>query len=255
MKADECLIYTDVDGVYTTDPRVVPEARRLRTVSFEEMLEMASMGSKVLQIRSVEFAGKYKVKLRVLSSFTAWDIDINEEATSGTLITFEEDENMEQAIVSGIAFSREEAKISVLGVPDRPGIAYQILGAVADAKIEVDVIIQNISKEGKTDFSFTVNRGEYSKTVDLLKEKVLPSLGAQEIVGDTKICKVSIVGIGMRSHVGVASKMFRVLSEEGINIQMISTSEIKTSVVIDEKYMELAVRALHKAFDLDHSPF
>ena len=254
MKADECLIYTDVDGVYTTDPRVVPEARRLHTVSFEEMLEMASMGSKVLQIRSVEFAGKYKVPLRVLSSFTPWDIDINEEAVSGTLITFEEDEHMEQAIVSGIAFSRDEAKISVLGVPDKPGIAYQILGAVADANIDVDVIIQNISKDGKTDFSFTVNRGEYNKTVDLLKEKVLPGLGAQEVVGDTKICKVSIVGIGMRSHVGVASKMFRVLSEEGINIQMISTSEIKTSVVIDEKYMELAVRALHKAFELDQAP-
>ena len=254
MKADECLIYTDVDGVYTTDPRVVPDARRLKTVSFEEMLEMASMGSKVLQIRSVEFAGKYKVPLRVLSSFTPWDIDINEEAASGTLITFEEDEHMEQAIVSGIAFSREEAKISVLGVPDKPGIAYQILGAVADANIDVDVIIQNISKDGKTDFSFTVNRGEYNKTVELLKEKVLPGLGAQEVVGDTKICKVSIVGIGMRSHVGVASKMFRVLSEEGINIQMISTSEIKTSVVIDEKYMELAVRALHKAFELDQPP-
>ena len=254
MKADECLIYTDVDGVYTTDPRVVPEARRLNTVSFEEMLEMASLGSKVLQIRSVEFAGKYKVPLRVLSSFTPWDIDINEEAVSGTLITFEEDEHMEKAIVSGIAFSREEAKISVLGVPDRPGIAFQILGAVADANIDVDVIIQNISKDGKTDFSFTVNRGEYNKTVDLLKEKVLPNLGAQEVVGDTKICKVSIVGIGMRSHVGVASKMFRVLSEEGINIQMISTSEIKTSVVIDEKYMELAVRALHKAFELDQPP-
>ena len=212
------------------------------------------MGSKVLQIRSVEFAGKYKVPLRVLSSFTPWDIDINEEAASGTLITFEEDEHMEQAIVSGIAFSRDEAKISVLGVPDKPGIAYQILGAVADANIDVDVIIQNISKDGKTDFSFTVNRGEYNKTVDLLKEKVLPGLGAQEVVGDTKICKVSIVGIGMRSHVGVASKMFRVLSEEGINIQMISTSEIKTSVVIDEKYMELAVRALHKAFELDQPP-
>ena len=251
MKADECLIYTDVDGVYTTDPRVVPEARRLHTVSFEEMLEMASMGSKVLQIRSVEFAGKFKVPLRVLSSFTPWDIDINEEAKSGTLITFEEDEDMEQAIVSGIAFNRDEAKISVLGVPDKPGIAYQILGAVADANIEVDVIIQNLSKDGKTDFSFTVNRGEFAKAMDLLKAQVLPSLGAQEVVGDTKICKVSIVGIGMRSHVGVASKMFRVLSEEGINIQMISTSEIKTSVVIDEKYMELAVRSLHKAFDLD----
>ncbi len=254
MKAAECLIYTDVDGVYTTDPRVVPEARRLHTVSFEEMLEMASLGSKVLQIRSVEFAGKYKVPLRVLSSFTPWDIDINQEASSGTLITFEEDEQMEQAIVSGIAFNRDEAKISVLGVPDKPGIAYQILGAVADANIEVDMIIQNISRDGKTDFSFTVNRNEFAKAVDMLKTRVLPGLGAQEVVGDTKICKVSIVGIGMRSHVGIASKMFRVLSEEGINIQMISTSEIKTSVVIDEKYMELAVRALHKAFDLDQSP-
>jgi len=254
MKADECLIYTDVDGVYTTDPRVVPEARRLHTVSFEEMLEMASMGSKVLQIRSVEFAGKYKVKLRVLSSFTPWDIDINEEAKSGTLITFEEDENMEQAIVSGIAFTRDETKISVLGVPDKPGIAYQILGAVADANIEVDMIIQNISKDGKTDFSFTVNHGDYAKAMDLLKNVVVPKLGAQEAVGDTKICKVSIVGIGMRSHVGVASTMFRVLSEEGINIQMISTSEIKTSVVIDEKYMELAVKALHKAFGLEQAP-
>ena len=253
MKADECLIYTDVDGVYTTDPRVVPEARRLNKVSFEEMLEMASLGSKVLQIRSVEFAGKYKVPMRVLSSFTPWDIDIHEEAASGTLITFEEDEQMEQAVVSGIAFNRDEAKISVLGVPDKPGIAYQILGAVADANIEVDVIIQNLSKDGKTDFSFTVHRNDYARCVDLLKDKVLPALGASEIVGDTKICKVSIVGIGMRSHVGVASKMFRSLSEEGINIQMISTSEIKTSVVIDEKYMELAVRALHKAFDLDQA--
>ena len=253
LKADECLIYTDVDGVYTTDPRVVPEARRLHTVSFEEMLEMASLGSKVLQIRSVEFAGKYKVPMRVLSSFTPWDIDINEEAASGTLITFEEDEQMEQAVVSGIAFNRDEAKISVLGVPDKPGIAYQILGAVADANIEVDVIIQNLSKDGKTDFSFTVHRNDYARTIDLLKEKVLPGLGATEVSGDAKICKVSIVGIGMRSHVGVASKMFRSLSEEGINIQMISTSEIKTSVVIDEKYMELAVRALHKAFDLDQA--
>ena len=253
LKAAECLIYTDVDGVYTTDPRVVPEARRLQTVCFEEMLEMASLGSKVLQIRSVEFAGKYKVPMRVLSSFTPWDIDIHEEAASGTLITFEEDEQMEQAVVSGIAFNRDEAKISVLGVPDKPGIAYQILGAVADANIEVDVIIQNLSKDGKTDFSFTVHRNDYAKTLDLLKDKVLPSLGAAEVAGDAKICKVSIVGIGMRSHVGVASKMFRALSEEGINIQMISTSEIKTSVVIDEKYMELAVRALHKAFDLDQA--
>lgn len=254
LKADECLIFTDVDGVYTTDPRIVPQARRLNSISFEEMLEMASLGSKVLQIRSVEFAGKYRVPLRVLSSFTPWDIDIGEEAKSGTLITFEEDENMEHAVVSGIAFSRDEAKISVLGVPDRPGIAYQILGAVADANIEVDMIIQNLSKDGKTDFSFTVNRGEYARTVELLKEKVVPALGAADVSGDTHICKVSIVGIGMRSHVGVASKMFRVLSEEGINIQMISTSEIKTSVVIDEKYMELAVRALHRAFGLDSAP-
>ena len=254
LKAAECLIYTDVDGVYTTDPRVVPEARRLSTVSFEEMLEMASMGSKVLQIRSVEFAGKYQVPLRVLSSFTPWDIPIAEEAASGTLITFEEDEKMEQAVVSGIAFNRDEAKISILGVPDRPGIAYQILGAVADANIEVDVIIQNVSHEGKTDFSFTVHRNEYARAVDVLKTKVAPTLGTDRIEGDTKICKVSIVGIGMRSHVGIASKMFRALSEEGINIQMISTSEIKTSVVIDEKYMELAVRALHRAFDLDQPP-
>ena len=251
LKASECLIYTDVDGVYTTDPRVVPEAKRLLTISFEEMLEMASMGSKVLQIRSVEFAGKYKVPLRVLSSFTPWDIDLQEEARSGTLISFEEDEKMEQAIVSGIAFNRDEAKISVIGVPDKPGIAYQILGAVAEANIEVDMIIQNISKDGKTDFSFTVHRNDHAKTMDLLKGKVMPELGAAEVVGDAKICKVSIVGIGMRSHVGVASKMFKTLSEEGINIQMISTSEIKTSVVIDEKYMELAVRALHKTFDLD----
>ena len=251
MQAQECLIYTDVDGVYTTDPRVVPEARRLKTVSFEEMLEMASLGSKVLQIRSVEFAGKYRVPLRVLSSFTPWDIDIHEEAASGTLITFEEDEHMEQAIVSGIAFNRDEAKIALRGVPDKPGIAYQILGAVAQANVDVDMIIQNISKDGKTDFSFTVNRGDYAKTMDLLRASVIPGLGLDDLEGDTKICKVSIVGIGMRSHVGIASKMFRALSEEGINIQMISTSEIKTSVVIDEKYIELAVRALHKAFDLD----
>ncbi|MEY2656236.1 MAG: hypothetical protein RLZZ524_3264 [Pseudomonadota bacterium] len=251
MKAAECLIYTDVDGVYTTDPRVVPEARRLHTVSFEEMLEMASLGSKVLQIRSVEFAGKYRVPMRVLSSFTPWDIAIEEEAKSGTLITFEEDEKMEQAVVSGIAFNRDEAKITVMGVPDKPGIAYSILGKVADANIDVDVIIQNVSHDGRTDFSFTVHRNDFQRTVDLLNKDVVPALGAKEVLGDTKICKVSIVGIGMRSHAGVASTMFRALSEEGINIQMISTSEIKTSVVIDEKYMELAVRALHKAFDLD----
>ena len=253
LKASECLIYTDVDGVYTTDPRVVPAARRLSTVSFEEMLEMASLGSKVLQIRSVEFAGKFKVPMRVLSSFTPWDIDLAEEAQSGTLITFEEDEKMEKAVVSGIAFNRGEAKISVLGVPDTPGIAYRILGPVAEANIEVDVILQNISKDGLADFSFTVSQGDYQRAMDLLQSKVVPELGAKEAVGDPSICKVSIVGIGMRSHAGVASTMFRTLSEEGINIQMISTSEIKTSVVIDEKYLELAVRALHTAFGLDKS--
>jgi aspartate kinase len=251
LKADECLIYTDVDGVYTTDPRIVPEARRLSTISFEEMLEMASLGSKVLQIRSVEFAGKYRVPLRVLSSFTPWDIDIQTEAKSGTLITFEEDEQMEQAVVSGIAFNRDEAKVTVIGVPDKPGIAFQIIGPVADANIDIDVIIQNVSHSGRTDFSFTVHRNDYQRTLEVLKTTVLPATGAQEVSGDPKICKVSIVGIGMRSHVGVASKMFRTLSDERINIQMITTSEIKTSVVIDEKYMELAVRALHKAFDLE----
>jgi aspartate kinase len=254
MKAAECLIYTDVDGVYTTDPRVVPEARRLATISFEEMLEMASLGSKVLQIRSVEFAGKYRVKLRVLSSFTEWDIPIDEEARSGTLITFEEDANMEQAVVSGIAFNRDEAKVTILGVPDKPGVAFRILGPVAEANIDVDVIIQNVSHDGKTDFSFTVHRNDYQRTLDLLKTQIAPATGAREVTGDTRICKVSIVGIGMKSHVGVAATMFRILSEEGINIQMISTSEIKTSVVIDEKYMELAVRSLHRAFDLDGKP-
>jgi len=253
MKADECLIYTDVDGVYTTDPRIVPEARRMHTISFEEMLEMASLGSKVLQIRSVEFAGKYRVPLRVLSSFTPWDIPIDEEAGSGTLITFEEDVKMEQAVVSGIAFNRDEAKVSLLGVPDKPGVAHAILGPVADANIDVDVIIQNIGHDGRTDFSFTVHRNDYQRTMELLKAVVVPRTGAEKVVGDPKICKVSIVGIGMRSHVGVASKMFNVLSQEGINIQMITTSEIKTSVVIDEKYMELAVRALHKAFDLEQA--
>jgi aspartate kinase len=254
LKADECLIYTDVDGVYTTDPRIVPEARRLATISFEEMLEMASLGSKVLQIRSVEFAGKYRVPTRVLSSFTPWDIPIEEEAASGTLITFEEDEKMEKAVVAGIAFNRDEAKISVIGVPDRPGIAFQILGPVAEANIDVDVIIQNVSHDGRTDFSFTVPRGDFQRTLDLLKSKVQPAIGAAEVRGDPKICKVSIVGIGMKSHSGVAAKMFRTLSEEGINIQMITTSEIKTSVVLDEKYMELAVRALHKAFELEGVP-
>ena len=251
LKADECLIYTDVDGVYTTDPRIVPEARRMASISFEEMLEMASLGSKVLQIRSVEFAGKYKVKTRVLSSLTPPDIPLQLEAGSGTLITFEEDTSMEQAVISGIAFNRDEAKITVMNVPDRPGIAFQILGPVADANIDVDVIIQNQSVGGMTDFSFTVHRNEYQKALDVLNGKVREAIKAGDIVGDPRICKVSAVGIGMRSHVGIASQMFRTLSEEGINIQMISTSEIKISVVIEDKYMELAVRALHKAFGLD----
>ncbi len=254
LHADECLIFTDVDGVYTTDPRIVAEARRMDSVSFEEMLEMASLGSKVLQIRSVELAGKYKMPIRVLSSFTDPDIILQDEAQSGTLITFEEYEKMEKAIVSGITYSRNEAKISVLGVPDTPGIAYQILGSVAEANIDVDVIIQNIGKDGKTDFSFTVNQSDYAHTLDLLKNQVLSKTGAAEVLGDNKICKVSVVGIGMRSHAGVASKMFSTLADEGINIQMISTSEIKISVVIDEKYLELAVRSLHKAFELDKVP-
>jgi aspartate kinase len=244
LKADECQIYTDVDGVYTTDPRIVPEARRLETITFEEMLELASLGSKVLQIRSVEFAGKYKVKLRVLSSF--------EEGGNGTLITFEDDDNMEKAIISGIAFNRDEAKITVLGVPDKPGIAYQILGPVAEANIDVDMIIQNVGADGSTDFTFTVHRNEYAKAIEILK-KVQTHIGAREVSGDDKIAKVSVVGVGMRSHVGIASAMFRTLAEEGINIQMISTSEIKISVVIDEKYLELAVRVLHKAFNLEQS--
>ncbi|MEQ1837835.1 MAG: aspartate kinase [Candidatus Nitrotoga sp.] len=243
LGADECQIYTDVDGVYTTDPRIVPEARRLKTITFEEMLEMASLGSKVLQIRSVEFAGKYKVRLRVLSSF--------QDEGEGTLITFEEDKDMEQAIISGIAFNRDEAKITVRGVPDRPGIAYQIIGPVSDANIDVDIIIQNVGTDGTTDFSFTVHRNEFSKAMEILKNKVQKHIGAADVVGDDKTAKVSVVGVGMRSHVGIASKMFRTLAEEGINIQMISTSEIKISVVIDEKYLELAVRVLHKAFDLD----
>jgi aspartate kinase len=245
LKADECQIYTDVDGVYTTDPRIVPNARRLKTVTFEEMLEMASLGSKVLQIRSVEFAGKYKVKLRVLSSF--------QDEGEGTLITFEEEADMEQAIISGIAFNRDEAKITVQGVPDKPGIAYQILGPVADANIDVDMIVQNAGTHGLTDFSFTVPRNDYARARKLIEE-VQKHIGAKELIGDDRIAKVSIVGVGMRSHCGIASKAFRALSEEGINIQMISTSEIKISVVIDEKYLELAVRVLHDAFDLAHEP-
>lgn len=251
LKADECLIYTDVDGVYTTDPRVEPAARRLEKVTFEEMLEMASLGSKVLQIRSVEFAGKYRVPTRVLSSLTDPLIALDVEMQSGTLITFEEDQKMEQAVISGIAFNRDEAKITVQGVPDRPGIAFAILGKVAAANIDVDVIIQNQSVEGLTDFSFTVHRNEYQKTLNVLREQVQGEIKAKQILGDDKIAKVSVVGIGMRSHVGIASKMFETLSNENINIQMISTSEIKISVVIEDKYMELAVRALHKAFGLE----
>jgi len=250
LKADECQIYTDVDGVYTTDPRIVPEARRLKTITFEEMLEMASLGSKVLQIRSVEFAGKYKVRLRVLSSLTDPMMPIAEESRSGTLITFEEDEKMEQAVISGIAFSRDEAKITVVGVPDRPGIAYAILGPIADANIDVDMIIQNASADGITDFSFTVPRNDHGRAMEIAR-KVQSHIGARDIVGDNKVCKVSLVGVGMRSHVGIASTMFRTMAEEGINIQMISTSEIKISVVVDEKYLELAVRVLHKAFSLE----
>ena len=250
MKAAECLIFTDVDGVYTTDPRVVSEARRLKTITFEEMLELASLGSKVLQTRSVEFAGNYRVPTRVLSSLTDPMLPLEVEANSGTLISFEEDTNMEQAVISGIAFNRDEAKITVLGVPDRPGVAYHILGPVADANIEVDMIIQNQSVDGKTDFTFTVSRGEYARALAVL-EANREQLGAASITGDAKVSKLSVVGVGMRSHVGVASQMFRTLSEESINIMMISTSEIKISVLIDEKYMELAVRALHKAFELE----
>lgn len=251
LKAQECLIYTDVDGVYTTDPRIVPEARRMPRITFEEMLEMASLGSKVLQLRSVEFAGKYKVPLRVLSSMTDADTALEVEAASGTLITFEENIKMEKAVISGVAFARDEAKITLTRVPDRPGIAYQILGPIADANVDVDMIVQNISVDGTTDFSFTVHRNEYQKAIDVLESKVKDHIGAKQIVGDPKIAKVSIVGIGMRSHVGIASLMFRTLAEEGINMQMISTSEIKISVVVEDKYMELAVRALHKAFGLE----
>ncbi len=242
LKAEECQIYTDVDGVYTTDPRIVPEARRLKSVTFEEMLEMASLGSKVLQTRSVELAGRYRVRLRVLSSF--------EEKGEGTLITFEEDRKMETATLSGIAFNRDEAKITILGVPDRPGIAYQILGPIGDAKVDVDMIVQNVGHDGLTDFSFTVHRSDYHKTLKIL-EPVVKHIKARGVVSGDKIAKVSAVGVGMRSHAGIASTMFRTLAEEGINIEMISTSEIKISVVIDEKSMEAAVRALHKAFDLD----
>ena len=250
LGAKECQIYADVDGVYTTDPRVVPNARRLKTVTFEEMLEMASLGSKVLQIRSVEFAGKYRVRLRVLSSLTDPDLSIDEESQSGTLITFEDDGTMEAALVSGIAFNRDEAKVTMRGVPDTPGIAFKILDPIAKANIEVDVIVQNVGTDKKTDFSFTVHRNDLNKTLDILKP-VQADIGAQDLVGDDKICKLGLVGVGMRSHVGVASKMFAALANEGVNIQMVSTSEIKITAVIDEKYMELAVRALHQAFELE----
>jgi aspartate kinase len=240
LKADECQIYTDVDGVYTTDPRIVPQARRLDRITFEEMLEMASLGSKVLQIRSVEFAGKYRVPLRVLSSF---------EAGPGTLITYEESD-MEKPIISGIAFSRDEAKLTIRGVPDRPGIAYHILDEIAKANVNVDMIVQNVGLDGTTDFSFTVHRNDYKRATDILK-KLAPELKAREVVGDDKIVKISAVGVGMRSHAGIASQMFKALADEGINIQMISTSEIKISVVVEEKYLELGVRALHGTFGLD----
>ena len=243
LKADECQIYTDVDGVYTTDPRVVESAQRLDKITFEEMLEMASLGSKVLQIRSVEFAGKYKVPLRVLSSF---------QDGGGTLISTEEENTVEKPIISGIAFNRDEAKLTLLGVPDLPGVASRILAPISDANIEVDMIVQNVAADQTTDFTFTVHRNDYDKAFAILKE-VNAMLGGRECVGDNKIAKVSIVGVGMRSHAGVASKMFTTLADENINIQMISTSEIKVSVVMSEKYMELAVRALHSAFDLDKS--
>jgi aspartate kinase len=241
LTADECHIYTDVDGVYTTDPRVVPKARRLDRITFEEMLEMASLGSKVLQIRSVEFAGKYNVKLRVLSSFAEGN---------GTLITYEESE-MEKALISGIAFNRDEAKLTLTGVPDLPGVASKILGPIAAENIEVDMIVQNISAHGTTDFTFTVNRNDFVRAKNVLEGLRAELGGNTTVIGDNSIVKVSIVGVGMRSHAGIASTMFKVLANEGINIQMISTSEIKISVVVDEKYLELAVRALHTAFDLD----
>ena len=249
LKADECQIYTDVDGVYTTDPRIVPEARRLDTITFEEMLELASQGSKVLQIRAVEFAGKYRVKLRVLSSF-----EDPQSPGPGTLITYEEDDTMEQAIISGIAFNRDEARILVMGVEDRPGVAYAILGPIAAANIDVDMIVQNIGASGQTDLSFTVHRNEYRKAMDVLEHERGTAFQCREIKGDDKIAKVSVVGIGMRSHTGLAARMFKALADEAINIQMISTSEIKIAVVIDEKYLELAVRELHKAFDLEKAP-
>ena len=255
LKADECQIYTDVDGVYTTDPRLVPEARRLKSITFEEMIEMAGAGSKILQIRSVEFAGKYKLPTRVLSSLTDPALPVAQEGQSGTLITFEEDPHMamEKAVVSGVAFNRDEAKITVHDVPDRPGIAYAILGPIADAKIDVDVIVQNVGHDGMTDMTFTVHRDDYPKALKILQDQVKPHIKCRAVSGDDRIAKVSIVGLGMRSHAGIAAQMFRTLAEEGINIQMISTSEIKITVVIEEKYLELAVRVLHKAFELDQA--
>jgi aspartate kinase len=243
LKADECQIYTDVDGIYTTDPRVVADARKLKSITFEEMLELASLGSKVLQTRSVECAGKFKVKLRVLSSF--------ETDGEGTIITFEEDEKMENPVISGIAFNRDEAEVNILGVPDTPGIAYQILGPVADANIDVDMIIQNIGQDGATDFTFTVHKRDLKKTLDILNNQVKDHIKAREILSDENIAKLSIVGVGMRSHAGVASKMFRTLSEERINISTISTSEIKISIILEEKSLDAAVKSLHKAFELD----
>ena len=245
IKADECQIYTDVDGIYTTDPRIVKDARRLKSITFEEMLEMASLGSKVLQTRSVEFAGKYKVKLRVLSSFDAHG--------EGTIITFEEDEKMESPIISGIAFSRDEAEVSVRGFPDLPGSAYQILGPIADANIDVDMIIQNVGESGSNDFTFTVHERDLQKSIKIINDKVKAKINAREVIGDSKIAKLSLVGIGMRSHAGIASKMFKVLSDEKINIITISTSEIKISVILEEKFLDDAVNALHKAFELEKS--
>ncbi|MEW7975895.1 MAG: aspartate kinase [Candidatus Sedimenticola endophacoides] len=242
LKADECQIFTDVDGVYTTDPRVEPKARRLERITFEEMLEMASLGSKVLQIRAVEFAGKYNVPLRVLSSF---------EEGEGTLITFE-DEGMEEAKISGIAFNRDEAKLTIRGVPDQPGVAYSILGPIAGANIEIDMIVQNVSEDNTTDFTFTVHRNDFTKALELLQDTATV-LGAREASGDDSIVKISLVGVGMRSHAGIAATMFETLAKEGINIGMISTSEIKVSVVVDEKYLELGVRALHNAFNLEQN--
>jgi aspartate kinase len=243
IKADECQIYTDVDGIYSTDPRVVPEARKLNSITFEEMLEMASLGSKVLQTRSVECAGKFKVPIRVLSSFNI--------KGDGTVITFEEEKKMENPIISGIAFNRDEAEVSVRGVPDKPGVAYQILGPIADANIDIDMIIQNVGESGATDFTFTVHKRDLKKTMSILNEKVKTKINAREVIGDSKVAKLSLVGVGMRTHAGIASKMFKVLSDEKINISTISTSEIKISIILEEANLDSAVKALHKAFELE----